>query len=66
MEFDAVTVGHQKLGCQPNWKEGRHESFGLVDDGEFVDDKEDRVHVRHRDHRVINESRDGFWHRKAK
>ena len=45
VEFDVVIVSHQKLGCQPNQKEGCHESFGLINDGEFVDDKEDRVHV---------------------
>ena len=65
VEFDAVTVGHRKLGCQPNQEEGRHESFGLIDDGEFVDHEEDRVHVRHRDHHVVDECGDGFQHRKA-
>ena len=33
------------LAASQTGKEGCHESFGLVDDGEFVDDKEDRVHV---------------------
>ena len=59
VEFDAVMVGHQKLGCQPNWEKGCHESFSLVDDGKFVDHEEDRVHVRHRDRCVVNEGRNG-------
>ena len=37
----------------------RDEGFGLVDDGEFIDNKEDRVHMRHGDHHIIDESRDG-------
>ena len=60
MEFDTVAVVHWELGCEPNWKKGHHESFGLVYDGEFVDDKEDKVHVRHRDRYVIDEGRNGF------
>ena len=59
VESDMVTVIHRELGCEPNQKEGCHEGFGLVDDGEFIDNKEDRVHIRHGDHHIIDESRDG-------
>ena len=60
VESGTVTVVHQKLSCKPNWKNGRHESFGLVKDGEFVNNKEDGVHIGHRDCCVVNEGRNGI------
>ena len=59
MEVFAVTVSHWELGCEPNRHEGRHEDACLVGDGEFVDNKEDRVNVRHRDALICNEFRNG-------
>ena len=66
VESGAVTVICRKFGCKPNRKNGCHESFSLVGEGEFVEDEEDRVDVYYRDASVIDEGRDGFWLRKAR
>ena len=66
VESGAVTVVRREFGCEPNWKNGRHEAFSLVREGEFVEDKEDRVDVYYGDASVIDEGRDGLWLRKAR
>ena len=48
VESGTVMVVHRKFGCKPNQKNGCYKSFGLVENGEFINDKENRVHIGHR------------------
>ena len=61
VESEVVTVGHRKLGCEPNWHKGCHESFCLVDDGEFINNEEDGVHIGGGDSHILNKSRNGLY-----
>ena len=60
VESGSVMVVLQEFGCEPNRKNGCHEGFSLVGEGEFVDDEEDRVYVFYGDACVVNELRDGY------
>ena len=60
VESGTVTVVCRKFGCKPNQKHGRHESFGLIGEGELIKDEEDRVDVCNGDACVVDEGRDGF------
>ena len=59
MKSGTVMVVLRKFGCEPDWKNGRHEGFGLVREGEFVNDEKDRVDVFNGDASVVNKFRDG-------
>ena len=60
MESGAVTVVLREFGRKPNRKNGCHERFSLVGEGEFVQDEEDGVYVFYRDACVVDEFRDGY------
>ena len=66
VESGPVTVVLRKFGCKPDWKNGCQEGFGLVGEGKFVDDKEDRVDVFYRDACLVYELRDGYEIRGSK
>ena len=59
MEVVTVTVSHREFGCKPNQHEGHYDSPCLVSEGEFFNDEEDRVDVRHRDSLILDKSRNG-------
>ena len=60
VESGTITVVLRKFGCKPNRKNGCHEGFGLVGEGEFVKDEEDRVNIFYGDACVVDEFRDGY------